>query len=74
MHRRKGLEFPRVILVSVHKNEMPKKLPDSALADAASLEDHEKRERCLFYVASTRARDLLAVMGFGEHSPWLMLQ
>ena len=68
MHRLKGLEFSRVLLVAVKDGELPKKLPEGALADAASVEDHEKRERCLLYVAATRARDQLAITGFGRPS------
>ncbi len=31
-------------------------------------EEHELRERCLFYVASTRARDRLVITGYGVRS------
>ena len=68
MHRLKGLEFRRVLLASVQDGEMPKRLPPGTLADKASLEDHEKRERCLLYVAATRARDQLMITGYGKPS------
>jgi mRNA-degrading endonuclease RelE of RelBE toxin-antitoxin system len=68
MHRLKGLEFRRVILASVQDGEMPKKLPQGSHADKASIEDHEKRERCLLYVAATRARDQLMITGYGKRS------
>jgi superfamily I DNA/RNA helicase len=67
MHRMKGLEFKRVILAGVNGTTAPLSL-EGALADAA--DDHEFRERCLFYVASTRARDRLVVIGFGGRSPF----
>ena len=71
MHRLKGLEFSRVLLVSVQDGQVPKRLPANALADEASREDHEKRERCLLYVAATRARDQLVITGHGAKSPLL---
>lgn len=66
MHRMKGLEFSRVLLAGVQEGKCP--LQTGPSADAASEEDHELRERCLLYVAATRARDELAVCGFGEPS------
>jgi len=71
MHRLKGLEFSKVILAGVHKGEVPKLYAGMALADEASREDAEKQERCLFYVASTRARDELVITGYGDQSPFL---
>lgn len=71
MHRVKGLEFPRMILASVHKGEMPRALPPEALPDAAALKNHEQSERRLLYVAATRARDTLVITGYGEKCPWL---
>lgn len=53
---------------TVHKGEMPFDLPDSTLSDPSARADHERRERCLFYVASTRGRDELVVTGFGGSS------
>jgi superfamily I DNA/RNA helicase len=69
MHRLKGLEFSRVILAGVQAGKMPLKAGD--YADHASLEDHELRERCLLYVACTRARDDLVIVGYGQPSPFL---
>ena len=71
MHRLKGLEFKRVLISGVQAGSVPIKLPDAAFSDEASREDHDKRERCLFYVAATRARDHLAVTGHGKASPFL---
>jgi len=71
MHRLKGLEFSRVLLVSVQDGQVPMRLPANALADEGSREDHEKRERCLLYVAATRARDQLVISGHGATSAFL---
>lgn len=68
MHRMKGLEFPRVLLAGVQHGTVP---PTITLADAAAQADHELQERCLLYVASTRARDELVVTGFGGPSALL---
>lgn len=71
MHRLKGLEFKRMVLAGVQAGTVPLELPTDAFPDEASREDHEKRERCLFYVASTRARDQLVVTGFGRRSAFM---
>jgi superfamily I DNA/RNA helicase/plasmid maintenance system killer protein len=71
MHRLKGLEFKRVLLAGVQEGQVPLKLSDASFADDASREDHDRRERCLFYVATTRARDELVVTGFGRRSSFL---
>ena len=69
MHRMKGLEFPRVMIVGMHSKSMP--LEVEGITDDAGREDHELREKCLFYVAATRARDELVVTGYGEKSAFL---
>ena len=69
MHRLKGLEFRAVALVGVHEGSVPVDLKN--YADAASKEDHLLGERCLVYVAATRARDLLLVTGYGKPSAFL---
>ncbi len=69
MHRLKGLEFPCILLAGVQRGEVPYELRDAP--DEAAREDHELQERCLFYVAASRARDELVVCGFGEPSPLL---
>lgn len=71
MHRVKGLEFPRVILASVHAGDMPLALPADALSDDAARRAHEDAERRLLYVAATRARDQLLVTGYGRECPLL---
>ena len=68
MHRMKGLEFSRVLLAGVQDGTMPLSSEHTEAADAAGREDWELKERCLFYVAQSRARDGLAVTGFGTPS------
>lgn len=65
MHRLKGLEFSRMTLVSVQDGVVPPPAALAAAADEVSREDVELQERCLLYVAMTRARDELVVMGYG---------
>jgi superfamily I DNA/RNA helicase len=66
----KGLEFQHVLLANVSHGVVP-------LAAAVASEDPTTRaaalqqERCLLYVACTRARDELVICGFGEASPLL---
>jgi len=69
MHRMKGLEFSRVLLAGVQDGSMP--LDITMTSDEVSREDHELQERCLLYVASTRARDELVITGFGKSSEFL---
>ena len=71
MHRLKGTEFKRVILVGVHKGSVPLVRDDRSWADEAAREDHLKSERCLLYVAATRARDELVITGHQAPSPLL---
>ena len=68
MHRMKGLEFKKVLLCGVQDGQVPLALPEASFADEASQADHDRQEQCLFYVASTRARDELVVTGFGNPS------
>jgi superfamily I DNA/RNA helicase len=65
MHRMKGLEFARVLLAGVQDGTMPQQVE---AADEGARAEHELQERCLFYVASSRARDELVVTGFGRRS------
>jgi mRNA-degrading endonuclease RelE of RelBE toxin-antitoxin system len=70
MHRLKGLEFSRVLLAGVQDGLLPLTVPGDP-ADAESRQQHELQERCLLYVAATRARDELVITGFGTPSPIL---
>lgn len=71
MHRLKGLEFKKVLLCGVHDGAVPLVLPQGANSDAGSRADHVKSERCLLYVAATRARDEVFITGHGRPSPLL---
>lgn len=70
MHRSKGMEFAKVILVGVGAKNIPRTyfidtLPEGDRADAL------QRERSLLYVAATRARDELVVVYPGAPSELL---
>ena len=68
MHRVKGLEFDRIIIASANADTLP--LP-AAINMADSPAVAETAERSLLYVAATRAKKELLVLGFGEPSPYL---
>ena len=70
MHRAKGMEFSRVLIFGVDAELVPaayllKSVPEGERDDLL------QRERSLFYVAATRARDELVVMWEGEGSEFL---
>lgn len=56
LHRAKGLEAPRVIIVGADR--IPMKKPPDAVMDA---EAWRQQEKCLLYVGITRARDWCGV-------------
>jgi DNA helicase-2/ATP-dependent DNA helicase PcrA len=68
VHKSKGLEFPVVYVPHLAKGQFPVRNPGGGkvplppnLAHHAELEDREKEDRCLFYVALTRAEDELVL-------------
>lgn len=70
MHRAKGTEFSRVIVVGAEAGVVPldwvfENQPESETPTLLG------RERSLFYVACSRARDELIVTWSGEPSPFL---
>ena len=72
MHATKGLEFQAVAVIGVEQGVVPDLaavIPEDedALAHAQDLQ----RERCVLFVACTRARDHLYVSGTGELSLFL---
>ncbi|MET9231325.1 3'-5' exonuclease [Lentzea sp. NPDC003310] len=70
MHRAKGTEFARVIVVGVDDDRFPSKyrLEHAGDDERAVI---EVSDRCLLYVACTRARDQLVVTWTGEPSRFL---
>lgn len=70
MHRVKGLEFPVVFVTGVVDGILPlASVVDSD--DPVVAEQAQARERCLLYVAASRARDTLYVVSHGTRSPFL---
>jgi superfamily I DNA/RNA helicase len=72
MHALKGLEFQAVAVIGVEQRLIPEPgavTPETEdpLAHAQDLQ----RERCVLFVACTRARDHLYISCTGEPSPFL---
>ena len=72
MHAMKGLEFQAVAVIGVEQGVIPEPAAvtpeeEDALAHAQDLQ----RERCVLFVACTRARDHLYVSGTGKLSAFL---
>jgi superfamily I DNA/RNA helicase len=75
MHASKGLEFARHAVVGVSADRVP--LPLVVTSEAEDASQHVldlQRERCLLYVACTRARDALVVTSAGTLSELLLGQ
>lgn len=70
MHRAKGMEFKRVLVFAANADLLPAEYVLGAVPDGDRA-DVMQRERALFYVAATRARDELAVMWEGKGSEFL---
>ena len=70
MHRVKGLEFITVFIVAANKNYIPLK---SAInrTDPAEREAAIVSERCLLYVAMTRAKKKVMISSYGAISEFL---
>ena len=71
MHRVKGLEFDRVIIASVNEGLVPLPKAIRGHADDRAREWAETEERALVYVAATRARKELLVLGHGVASTFV---
>lgn len=69
MHRVKGLEFHHVIVAGVNAGVIP--WESSKMLEENEYFDSDLQERCLFHVASTRARDTLTITGYGIKSSFL---
>ena len=71
MHRVKGLEFDRVVMASVNEGLVPLPKAIRGHADEGAREWAETEERALVYVAATRARKELLVLGHGVPSTFV---
>ena len=71
MHRVKGLEFDNIIVAGVNAGVLPLSRALEQAFDEVSLEEVEKSEKSLLYVAVTRARKNVLVTCFGKPSGYL---
>ncbi|MBB4931110.1 hypothetical protein F4561_001930 [Lipingzhangella halophila] len=72
MHRMKGLEFRCLAVVGAEADQIPSAKAVTPESEDAVTHAHDlQRERCLLFVACTRARELLNVTWQGERSPFL---
>ncbi|MCM1946133.1 AAA family ATPase [Streptomyces sp. G2] len=72
MHSMKGLEFRCVTVLGVTAGAVPfAREVTPATVDALQNESDLLRERCLLFVACTRAREALAVSWAGEPTPFI---
>jgi len=71
MHRAKGLEFRAVAVVGCQEGVVPLSKAFGEVADPVDKEEAMDRERRLFYVACTRARERLRVSWCGKQSPFV---
>ena len=72
MHAMKGLEFQAVAVIGVERGLVPEPAtitPETE--DPAAYAQDLQRERCVLFVACTRARDHLYVSGTGQPSTFL---
>ena len=71
MHLAKGLEFRAVAVIACDDEILPLQERIETVADDSDLEEVYQTERHLLYVACTRARDHLLVMGVDPASEFL---
>jgi superfamily I DNA/RNA helicase len=71
MHRVKGLEFACVVVAGLTADEIPFRPPRYLWLDEQDRAEHDRQERCLLFVAATRARDRLLLTAGGPPSPFL---
>lgn len=71
MHRVKGLEFACVVVAGLTADEIPFRPPPYLWLDEQDRAEHDRQERCLLFVAATRARDRLVLTAGGTPSPFL---
>ena len=70
MHRVKGLEFTIVFIVAANKNYIPLKTAVTK-TDPIEREAAITGERCLLYVAMTRAKKMVKISAYGSVSEFL---
>lgn len=70
IHRVKGLEFDQVILASANEGLIPHRYIWRDKLDATSKAEADTEERCLVYVAATRARKSAFVLAWGSISEY----
>ncbi|CAI7977357.1 DNA helicase [Frankia sp. Hr75.2] len=72
MHRMKGLEFRCLAVLGVGERQVPaSSAVTPAGEDGIAHAQDVQRERCLLFVACTRAREELSVSWHGPQSPFL---
>jgi superfamily I DNA/RNA helicase len=75
MHAMKGLEFQAVAVIGVEHGQVPEPaVVTPQTEDAATHAQDLQRERCVLFVACTRARGHLYVSGTGQPSIFLRFQ
>jgi superfamily I DNA/RNA helicase len=72
MHGMKGLEFQAVAVIGVEQGTVPAPAALTPASEDPLAHDHDlQRERCVLFVACTRARDHLYVSYVDRPSPFL---
>jgi superfamily I DNA/RNA helicase len=72
MHAMKGLEFQAVAVIGVEAGQVPAPFAVTPVAEDPTAHHQDlQRERCVLFVACTRARDHLYISGTGTPSPFL---
>jgi superfamily I DNA/RNA helicase len=72
MHRMKGLEFRCVSVAGVGTKQVPEANAVTPADDDQQKHDEDiEREKCLLFVACTRAREELLITWHGQPSPFL---
>jgi superfamily I DNA/RNA helicase len=73
MHRMKGLEFRCVAVIGVAEGQIPQPAAVAPAEDDQFTHNLDvQRERCLLFVACTRAREQLIISWHGDPSPFLL--
>lgn len=73
MHRVKGVEFERMVIVGVNEGLMPLALALRTASDETMRAERELAERSLLYVAATRAKRHVLITSHGTPSPFLLV-